>query len=182
MPFIYHWVPKDMQGNILYPLNRLKDTHPDIAAQNIKKYEDRGSRVMSQRIPILNCLWNDVLHFSLVDPQRVADELGKFGEHRTYTLYKIDPHTLEPEKTVLFINREREPGTLPRDEEFIPYDPNDVEKWTYFPQETAAYYEKRYSEGKLPLVYHGLPHVLYKGELNIKNLPIISVHEKTTAK
>lgn len=178
MTFIYHWVPKDIRGDVLYPLNILAQSHPEVAEKHIQKYKDRGSRVLEQYVPILNCLWNDVLHFSITDPQRVVDELGKFGEKREFIFYKVDPHLLESGKTVLFINREREPGTLPRVEEFIAYDPNDLEKWNYFPEETSQYYEKRYAEGKTPLVYHGLPHVLYKGNLSVSDLEIVKFQSK----
>ncbi len=68
MIYLYHSVPKNLQGNILYPLNTLKEKHPEIYEQQVSKYVGR-EHMTQQRIPILDCLWNDVLHFSAVNPK-----------------------------------------------------------------------------------------------------------------
>ena len=38
MEFLYHRVPVNMEGSILYPLNQLKNLHPDIYVEHVKKY------------------------------------------------------------------------------------------------------------------------------------------------
>jgi len=38
MNWLYHWVPKNMQGNVLMPLNKLKKSHPKIYKEQAKKY------------------------------------------------------------------------------------------------------------------------------------------------
>ena len=70
MIYLYHSVPKNLEGSILYPLNTLKGKHPDIYEQQVSKYVGR-EHIKEQRIPILDCLWNDVLHFSAVNPKEV---------------------------------------------------------------------------------------------------------------
>ena len=71
MAFIYHKVPADMSGNILYPLNVMEKINPEIYEKAVKKYEGR-EYLMREVIPWLNCLWNDVLHFSIVHPTKIA--------------------------------------------------------------------------------------------------------------
>ena len=69
MPFIYHMKPIKMLGNTLYPLNTLKEISKDTYAYefHVAKYTHRKS-LMEIKIPVLNCLWNDVVHCSPIDP------------------------------------------------------------------------------------------------------------------
>jgi glycosyltransferase involved in cell wall biosynthesis len=39
--FLYHKRKADMQGDILYPLNTLKEIHPEISTEIVKKYDGR---------------------------------------------------------------------------------------------------------------------------------------------
>lgn len=76
--YLYHKVPPDFVGPILYPLNRLKQRLPDVYARQVKKYQGREA-VLKRRIPHLNCLWNDVLHFSPVHPTQCRAALQAAG-------------------------------------------------------------------------------------------------------
>ncbi len=70
MEYLYHRVPPHMEGTILYPLNQLKDIHPKLYAQEVKKYEGR-ERLLLAEVQPLHCLWNDVLHMTAVSPDEV---------------------------------------------------------------------------------------------------------------
>ena len=64
-----------MEGETLYPLNKLKDVYSNIYEEARSKYKGREA-VMRHKIPYLNCLWNDVLHLTVVHPQKLKDALG----------------------------------------------------------------------------------------------------------
>ena len=70
MMYLYHSVPRNLHGNILYPLNALTEKHPEIFEQQVSKYVGR-EHITQQRIPVIDCLWNDVLHFSAVNPKEI---------------------------------------------------------------------------------------------------------------
>jgi hypothetical protein len=53
--FVYHLVPGNLKGSILYPLNRLRDIHPEIAAEHAAKYQGR-EETMQMRVEPLNCM------------------------------------------------------------------------------------------------------------------------------
>ena len=38
-----------------------------------------------------------------------------------------------------------------------------------------CYYQMSQREGKSPLLFHRIPHILYRGSLNLKDVTIISV-------
>lgn len=44
MKFIYHGVTNKMKGDVLYPLFTLKEKHPSLYEQEIKKYADNPRR------------------------------------------------------------------------------------------------------------------------------------------
>jgi len=73
--YIYHIRRPDFIGSRLYPLNRFKDKLPAIYENAIKKYEGR-EWLMAAMLPILGCLWNDVLHFSLMHPGEIYRPCG----------------------------------------------------------------------------------------------------------
>jgi hypothetical protein len=73
MQYIYHMMPENMQGTVLYPLNVLKSVHPDLYTTYIEQYNDHPSRqtLPSRVIPKLNCLWNDVVQCSPIHPHHL---------------------------------------------------------------------------------------------------------------
>jgi hypothetical protein len=72
-------------------------------AARTRKYAGR-EHVLDVRVPLLDCLWNDVLHFT-VHPADVV-ELAAVGlEPLRRTFLEIDPFNLDPDRTVIFVNR-----------------------------------------------------------------------------
>ncbi len=175
MNYLYHWVPKNMQGDTLYPLNLLKEEYPELYTDYAKNYEGR-EKVMEQFIPTLNCLWNDVLHLSAVHPQVVKDALTEAGMQGDLKIacYEIDPHLLDQEKTTVYFDTASGADKM-KEDNFVPFNPNETEKYSSLPQETKDYYKEIYSKGGRPLVFHKVVHILYKGTINIKGLSVIEV-------
>jgi len=164
-----------MEGDALYPLNVLKEAYPELYAQYVKKYEGR-ERVMDQFIPTLGCLWNDVLHLSAVPPQVVKNALMEAGRQSDLKMacYEIDPHLLDPEKATVYLHVASGADKM-KENNFASFNPDEVGKYSFLPQETKDYYKEIYSKGGKPLVFHKVVHILYKGSINIKDCPIVEV-------
>lgn len=98
---------KEISGDFLVSLNNLLETHPVAYKEHLKKYKGR-EKLLQERIPILNCLWNDVLHISPINPQAIIDAWQKEGlyEHaripESIEVYKIPIDLLNEETTVCF--------------------------------------------------------------------------------
>lgn len=173
--YLYHQVPKNMEGAVLYPLNQLKDRLPALYQEKVRKYDGR-EHVMETRIPYLDCLWNDVLHFTAVPPQEIKKAFQELGKNPEFRFYKVDPHLLEPENTVVYlykytydeVSREKKFSK----ENFEPYNPDAIEQFSRLPQTTKDYYKHMFEQGKRPLMYVRVPHILYKGTLDISSLEI----------
>jgi hypothetical protein len=166
MNYIYHKLPEGMVGTILYPLNKLKDIYPSVFDKQKHKY-DRREHVMLQRIPTLNCLWNDVLHFTAINPEDISKALD---DNRKSRYYKIDARQLDPSLTSIYLYTKS--GSVDEGD-FIPYDPDHVNRYTNLPQTTIEYYRKMLAENKRPLLYHLTPHILYKNSLDVSSAEII---------
>lgn len=167
--FLYHLVPKTMQGTILYPLNELKEKFPQIYEGEVKKYTGR-KQILTQIIPHLHCLWNDVLHFSAVDPQKIVDALKDAGGNpKTLIAFQIPAEDLLNKKTIVYLYKQKSPDKKLEPENFIPFRTNDIASYAVLPEETKTYYKETFMKQERPLLFHRVPHILYQGSLNISH-------------
>jgi hypothetical protein len=106
-------VPKNFTGSILYSLNQLKTRLPEIYAIQVQKYTGREI-LMQCKIPLLNCLWNDVLHFSPVHPNKIREAfVSAEFEWTVRPWFAISPvnYDFSPENAVIFLNTPPEDPT-----------------------------------------------------------------------
>lgn len=174
MNYVYHLVPKDMQGEVLYPLNKLKTIFPELYNKKIEKYKGR-EHLTREVIPFLNCLWNDVLHFSAVNPYDIKKAFTELGHPFKTRFYKVEAVSLKTEKTIVYLfNTDDKNGKL-SESEFEKYCPEAISKYSKLPSKTKKYYKSELKKERWPLLFYKIPHILFKGEVNIKNASIISV-------
>jgi hypothetical protein len=175
---IYHRVPANLEGKYLQPLNRLKASNPRVYAEAIKKYKGREG-VLSQRVPNLDCLWNDVLHCSPIHPSLVCNELNRRGIRIEQSRwFEIDPeqHGFSSLNTSIFLHPVREFGDFEqRDEDFAEFSLESLDLYRELPQATSKYFEECARDGENPLIFLWVPHVLFRGELKISSLKVIEV-------
>ena len=174
MNYIYHEIPENMCGSVLYPLNILKEKYPEIYNEHVKKYEGR-EELMNLIIPKLNCLWNDVIHLSAIHPQVIKDALREAGGRKNYTVrcYQIDPQLLDPEKTIVYLYST--PVVEIFDNQVMEFKPDEISKYSSVPPAAMQYYKETYATQKGPFPFHLTPHILYKGSIDTTDLPIIEV-------
>lgn len=168
--FLYHRVPENMQGTVLYPLNQLKDTMPDIFAQHDAKYSWRRE-VKDTIIPGLG-KWNDVIHLSPIDPNETLAALKSAGfslEHK-WRMFEIDPLTLDQSKLVIM--KKNHEGKTPR-AQYEGFSLDALKKVTHLSPWTLQYYKECKQKGIEPLLYPGSPHVFYMGTIETKELSIV---------
>src|SRR4051812_1672589 len=104
MNFIYHGVPEPMIGTQLIPLNQMQTSMTAIRDKNLEKYKGR-KEVLERRIPLLDCLWNDVVQFLPLHPQKVFElqrELGLITHVPPFKFYEIDSGSLDSSRAVVF--------------------------------------------------------------------------------
>ncbi len=169
---LYHMVPEMMRGNLLLPLNDLKFKFPDVYMEQIKKYAGR-ERILNRRVPILDCLWNDVLHTTAIEPSIVKDVLIKVGlipPNKQW--FKIPISRLDQNLLVTYWYRNWSAGD--DQAEYERFDASHMNSYRIIPDATIEYYKSMKSEGKRPLLFHLVPHILYKGSISTDGLEVIS--------
>jgi hypothetical protein len=176
MSYLYHVVPEHMEGNILYPLNSLKNIYPEAYEKATSKYKDR-EHVKEMVVPFFNCLWNDVLHLSAVHPEKIKIALAEAGYIKDFKLssYEINPSILNSENTLIYLCKPELKSNPIVEENFITFDQNKIEKYAEIPEGTKEYYKRQINERKTPLMFPGIVHFLYRGSINIENSKIVTV-------
>lgn len=181
--YIYHIKQPGFKGSRLYPLNRLKEMHPDVYARYMKKYEGREWLTRTV-IEYFNCLWNDVLHFSPMHPSliyRALSEVG-FTHHKvSREWFEIPLKDLVPDDAVLFRNEEEgdrdgQARELPKNE-FEPASPARVKEFSDMPGRNLRYYRRSLEKNRLPVMWGYAPHVLYRGELDVSSYKVFDWSE-----
>ncbi|HEY4499177.1 MAG TPA: hypothetical protein VJH94_03895 [Candidatus Paceibacterota bacterium] len=166
-----------MEGTILYPLNVVREKFPDAYAKHVVKYKDR-EHLLTTNVPILNCLWNDVLHFTAVPPTTLFANLQGVGYDAKGLVwkrwYKIPIPLLDKIKTVTCLYR-RDVSLIPDARSFEPFELMRMEEYRTVPPETITYYREQFARGKQPLFFHRIPHILYQGTMETKELEIITL-------
>lgn len=169
--FVYHKIPKTMMGNTLYPLNALKEIFPKVYESEQEKYKDRLNLLKKEILP-LGCLWNDVIHLSPIEPTIIKSAMVSAGIITMPKLfyYKIPLSSLDARNLTLYFPSKG----AQQNEKFFPYSSEDAYEFT-IPDETFSYYLECGKNNTKPLMHFGLPHVFYKGEIDIMGIEIISV-------
>lgn len=173
MYYIYHGVPEDMEGNELIPLNKMRDSHPELYALHIAKYKGR-EEILERRIPLLNCLWNDVVQLLPLHPRKVFElqaDLGLIPKIPKYKFFEIDPKLLDTEKAVVFFKSA--PGEENTEVKWL----RDVDLATIreVPQATVDYYKSLVDTGELPFNYQFVPHIVYRSNVDVSKVSIITI-------
>ena len=171
MNYVYHGVSEKMIGDRLIPLSQMKDERPELYTQQKSKYKGR-EEILERRIPLLDCLWNDVVQFLPVHPTKIFKlqlELGLIPEMPPYKYFEIDLSQFNPENAVVYFK------TAPGEENVEVRWLKDVklEDIQEVPSATINYYKTLVGTGELPFNYQLIPHVVYMGSVDISTSHII---------
>jgi hypothetical protein len=171
--FVYHRRSSRFAGSLLHPLNVLRNLEPEIAAQEIRKYEGR-KQLLEARVPPLDCLWNDVIHCSPVHPKLILGAMREIGfEVQPLKYFEIPVERLTAEQTVIFCSRigQRQHSL----DQYLEFNGTNLNACQELPDTTRTYYQSCRDEGNLPLAFAGVPHVLFRGSLDVAGVNVIEV-------
>lgn len=179
MNYVYHFVPDNMQGRVLYPLSMIKDIYPDIFEAHIKKYESR-TKLTELIIPELDCKWNDVLFFSTVHPGKIKDFIGEFGygNRINWQFYQIPIEDLDLSKVCIWLGDGSNYKEKYEKFSCIPYDRDTFYKYSEMSEYNKKYLTETLSQSGQPFhMFAGAVHVLYKGSIDVSKYSIISIEK-----
>jgi len=164
-----------MQGVVLYPLSSLKGKYPAIFAQENEKYVGREG-LAQQKIPVLNCSWNDVIFVAPIEPSKVFEAmiLAGLSPDPEKLWYKIPINDVKHLPMVWYSY----PGTSEGDfgihaQDVALVDPEKYQELSEVPPNTIEYYEEVAQKGEKPFLFHLIPHMFIKGAVDVSNAEII---------
>jgi len=167
---LFHLRPANLVGDTLYPLNRLRELHPPVYAAHAAKYEGREA-VMAVRIPLLDCLWNDVVQLCPVHPEQIRDAMKSAGfDWYPMRWMAIDPvaNGFDASNTAIWTfpadYQQADPLRL---EDLIPFSAAAIERMSHLPELAIAHYAESARSGARPLLFKNVPHVLHAGSIGL---------------
>ena len=175
MPSLFHTVPNQMLGTVLYPLNELARVDRSVWERERAKYVGR-EHVLELRVPPLECLWNDVLHLSPVHPADIVAELRAVGlEPLRSRFFEIDPASLDTARAVVFVNRRASTSREIDASQWLPFEPDSIPALAGFNEASRRYYRECAETGTRPRPWAHLPHIFHRGALDVRDLPVLEV-------
>jgi len=182
LEYVYHIRSTSFIGEVLFPLNELKEISLESYNKHSKKYDHR-KYLMDCPLKIAHCLWNDVIHLCPIDIAKILDEriryLGKEGKSHSY--FKI-PFSFLDEAQTFFLYRKSTDDHLKEDlykeinENVYPYSADKKDPQEIFNLNLQIEYFQKCSKDPLllPYLFTGITHVLYKGSLDISSCEILT--------
>ena len=162
-----------MKGMELIPLNKMLEVDPDLRAKYLEKYKGR-EEILERKLPLLDCLWNDVVQLLPLHPRQLFElqkELGLITEIPDYKYYQINTSTLDPSQTVVYFK------TAPGEENVTVKWFKDVqlEELQSISEATRKYYESMVDTGEPVFNYQFVPHIIYKGAIDVSSAQVINL-------
>ena len=174
-------VPEDMKTNeegkkVLYPLNMLNEKFPGLYEVEVEKYNSTEERktIPERLIPTLeHAAWGDVIQLTAIHPTDLKKALVEAGfTPRELKFYQIDPELLDPKNTTIYLYQD---GLEKESEEsFSDYDSQQLSEHAVVPEITKEYYKEKFKQKERPLLFVGVPHIFYKGPIDVSNFPVIT--------
>jgi len=171
--YFYHGVPEKMIGTKLIPLNEMELIDSDLKVKYLEKYKGR-EEILERKIPLLDCLWNDVVQFLPLHPRKIFElqkELGLIPEVPKYKYFEINSSLFDPAKTAVYFKDA--PGEENSHTEWL--SDVDLSSVQEVPVATINYFKSLVGTGEMPFNYQFAPHVLYKGIIDIADQRVISL-------
>lgn len=176
MAYFYHGIPEDFEGHELIPLSAMHKRRPDLHEKYLAKYKGR-EEILDRRLPLLDCLWNDVVQLLPLHPQKLfalQKQLGLIDHVPDYKYFQIDSDQLDDAKAVVYFK------TAPGEENVTVKWLKDVnlDELQEIPPATAKYYESMVGTCELVFNYQFVPHIIYRGSIDISKASVITLVER----
>lgn len=129
----------------------------------------------------MDCLWNDVVHFSPVHPKLIRgaiDATGHAWPSEPTLWIEASPSSIgmTRENAAVYLPRPREQGDFTvEDSDFKPFSQSLLAEINELPSQTVAYYRECASTGERPFLFHLIPHVLYKGIVALTDVKVLRI-------
>lgn len=166
----FHILKDSFVGNTLYPLNDLKSLFPEIYFKELKKYEGR-EKLLEANNPVLNCLWNDVVQFSCLDPRVTMDAVKAYNQAyigRKFKVFVLDLRKVNAELSCLFSPQDTPNKYDHSTEQYFDFNLKSFQNIKDVPFEQISRWERDTKNGKPLFLWSATLHFMYKGHVPLE--------------
>ena len=182
-----------MIGEVIYPLNQLR-LHPEQYEFQKSKYAGR-EQVLDFRIPRLDVLFNDTVHCAALHPHHLFSARRALGmdppsrppmpSWATGLAFEIPLERILVHRVVWYSAKTTWINGAPGDdvpltpplEEFEPFDPKRYQPLSEPTARHIEYLRRMNTDGKRPLMFVHIPHILVAGPIDVSGLRVVSWDE-----
>lgn len=170
---LYHLAPRRIVGSRLLPLNRLREPHPALYEAYARKYQGR-EHLLQQPVPGLGCLWSDVLFLTAVPPGVIRELHEEVGiEVPPLRWFEVDPRALEVSRLHVYWYLHNDPDLKADPANWEPFRESLLPRLREVPAATRDHYAEAARSGRRPFAFYRVPHVLYRGELELEGVRVV---------
>lgn len=170
---LYHLVPRRVVGSRLLPLNRLRESHPALYEAYARKYKGR-EHLLEQPVSGLECLWSDVLFLTAVPPNVIRELHEEAGfEVPPLRWFEVDPRALDASRLYVYWYLHSDPDLKEDPANWEPFRESLLPRLREVPEATRDQYAEAVHSGQRPFAFYRVPHVLYKGVLDLEGVRVI---------
>lgn len=171
--FLYHGIPEDMKGDELITLSQMFAKDPVLHRKYLEKYKGR-EEILERRVPLLDCLWNDVVQLLPLHPRKLFElqlQLGLINAIPDYRYFQIDPAILDSNNAAVYFK------TASGEENVTVKWLKDInlDELQEIPDATIKYYESMVGTGEPVFNYQFVPHILYRGSIGISKSSVMDI-------
>ncbi|EQC51699.1 hypothetical protein M901_0294 [Bacteriovorax sp. DB6_IX] len=153
----------------------LMDKESKLYQKHAKKYEGREV-LMKEIIPRLNCLWNDVVQFSALDPKIILEALAKYQPDislkRQYYKVPIDKILGKYEAVIYDRTEPRIKGDYAIADDEVSLLSHHYQEIHHVPEQTELFWQKALESKKPLLWFPFVPHIFVKGEIETSDFEL----------
>lgn len=106
-------------------------------------------------------------------PSDLKENLAKANiELESVAWFKVPAKNIEGEKSIAFTYH-RDRNIIPDFKEYERFNISRMDVYRTVPKETIEYYKQKKAENMRPLLFHLVPHILYKGTIDTLGLEVV---------
>jgi hypothetical protein len=190
MKVVYHGVPRDFVGDVIYPLNQLAVVDRRLYEFQVSKYAGREA-ALDFLIPGLGVKFNDAVHCACLHPYYLfaaRQTLGLNPQPRpappswaTGLAFEIPLERILVHPVVWYSCRSlwvngapnEDVPLVPPSDEFEPFDSVRYQPLTAPTEAHVAYLRRMRDRGERSLMFVHIPHILVAGPIDVSGLRIV---------
>ena len=187
---MYHGVPRDLVGEVIYPLNRLAQLDRRLYELQVSKYVGREA-VLDFSVPGLGVKFNDTVHCACLHPYylfKARQELGLNPDPRpappawaTGLAFEIPLERILQHPVVWYSGRtlwingapHEDVPLVPPSDEFEPFEPDRYQPLDAPTPAHLAYLRRMKERGERSLMFVHIPHILVAGPIDVSGLNVV---------